>query len=108
MSSSSSSSSAPSIANRATATSPPQSPPQSPPPPRKHPQGGAAWPDPLSEPHKGAYVDDISRLNAQRVERLLYPRSVDDIKAALSVAQQEGRQVSVRGTQVARFPLFYY
>jgi len=53
-------------------------------------------------------VDDISRLNAQRVERLLYPRSVDDIKAALSVAQQEGRQVSVRGTQVARFPLFYY
>jgi len=62
--------------------------------------GSATWPDPLAEQHDRAKVDDISRMNSTCVERVLQPRTAEDIKAALSVAVKEGRQVSVRGTQV--------
>lgn len=67
--------------------------------------GVATWPDPLAEPHSRAKVDDISRLNSTSVERVLQPRTVEDIKVALAVAVKEGRQVSVRGTQVC-YPHF--
>jgi FAD/FMN-containing dehydrogenase len=46
----------------------------------------------------GVEVNDVqSQLNATRVNRIIKPNSVDDIKAALADARKEGRAVSVAG-----------
>ncbi len=47
---------------------------------------------------RGAMVNDAqSRLNATRVHRIVEPRSVDDVLAAIRAARREGRAVSVCG-----------
>jgi FAD/FMN-containing dehydrogenase len=47
---------------------------------------------------EGVLVNDMqSRLNATRVRRIVTPKSVDDVQAALRDAQREGRAVSVAG-----------
>src|ERR1700719_2363781 len=46
----------------------------------------------------GVEVNDVqSQLNATRVNRVLKPKAVEDIQAALQAAQREGRAVSVAG-----------
>jgi FAD/FMN-containing dehydrogenase len=59
----------------------------------------ATWPDPTALPHASPQVDDVSRLNATEVERVFEVRTPDDVKVVLRRASEEGRQVSVRGTQ---------
>lgn len=47
---------------------------------------------------EGVEVNDVqSQLNATRVNRILAPKSIDEIRAALSGARREGRAVSVAG-----------
>ena len=62
------------------------------------------WPDPDLVPTDGSCrnelrVDDVSRMNATRVERLWYVRSRDDVRFVLEQARRQQRSVSVRGTQ---------
>jgi FAD/FMN-containing dehydrogenase len=51
----------------------------------------------VAEP-EGVEVNDVqSQLNATRVSRILTPKSIDEIHAALRDARREGRAVSVGG-----------
>ncbi len=51
----------------------------------------------VAEP-EGIEVNDVqSQLNATRVNRILTPRSIDEIQAALRDARRAGRAVSVAG-----------
>ena len=60
---------------------------------------GGRWPDPNPEAGMPPMVDDVARMNAQRVERIFRVRTVDDVKAVLRLARQHGRPVSMRGTR---------
>jgi hypothetical protein len=52
----------------------------------------------LADESTGIEVNDVqSQLNATRVHRIIQPRSIDSIQAALRDAQREGRSVSVAG-----------
>jgi hypothetical protein len=42
-------------------------------------------------------ADDVTRMNATMVSRLLYPRTVRDVQHAVYRARAEGRHVTVRG-----------
>jgi FAD/FMN-containing dehydrogenase len=57
------------------------------------------WPDP--EPRRGQnpLADDVSRLNAEEVAGVFCVRTVDDVKAVLARAREEGKSVSCRGTR---------
>src|SRR5438067_631444 len=47
---------------------------------------------------EGVEVNDVqSQLNATRVNRIVKPKSVEDIQAALKAAEREGRALSVAG-----------
>ena len=65
--------------------------------------GGAAFLPSCALTNRGAgpsgvEVNDVqSQLNATRVRRILTPRSIDEIRAALGDARREGRAVSVAG-----------
>src|SRR6516165_5048028 len=51
----------------------------------------------ISQPD-GVEVNDVqSQLNATRVHRIIRPRSIDEIQAALRDARKEGRAVSLAG-----------
>ena len=57
------------------------------------------WPDP--DPHSGAppMVDDVSRMNAQEVDRIFSVRTKEDIQYVLALARKQGKAVSMRGTR---------
>src|SRR5689334_4509345 len=57
------------------------------------------WPDPTALAYSGPFVDDVSRLNPTKVRRVFDVRTNDDIKNVLFMAQEEGAQVSTRGTK---------
>ncbi len=65
----------------------------------KPPKERPSWPDP--EPGRGQnpLVDDVSRLNAEEVAGVFCVRTVDDVKAVLVRAHEEGKSVSCRGTR---------
>ena len=47
---------------------------------------------------KGTVVNDIhSKLNATRVKRIYYPRSINDLRRIISVARDQGAAVSIAG-----------
>ena len=58
-----------------------------------------SWPDPAPTPGAPPRVDDVSRMNAQQVERIFSVRSADDIKRVLALARAHGKHVSMRGTR---------
>jgi hypothetical protein len=46
---------------------------------------------------RNVMVDDVSRLNSSRVDRIFQVRSVDDVQHVISQARNNQKQVSVRG-----------
>ena len=60
----------------------------------------ACFPDPDPDPNSSAVkVDDITRMNATAVSRVVYVRSDSDIKESLRKARAAGKRVAVRGTK---------
>ncbi|CAK9063882.1 unnamed protein product [Durusdinium trenchii] len=64
------------------------------------PSSQACFPDPDPDPRSSkVQVDDITRMNATEVSRVVYVRTEDDIKRTLVKARADGKRVSVRGTK---------
>ena len=58
----------------------------------------ADWPDPPASVAK-ILVDDVTRMNSASVERIIMPRSSEDVQRALAEARRAGVHVSMRGTR---------
>ena len=59
-----------------------------------------SWPDPFPVAGCGrVVVDDVTRLNATGVARVVYPRCVRDVQEVVISAVQSGHHVCARGTQ---------
>ena len=51
------------------------------------------------DPAPSPQADDVTRLNAQPVERIFSVRTSEDIKRVLALARQHSKPVSIRGTR---------
>merc|ERR1719474_2224597 len=68
---------------------------------RKYNLSEINWPDPdpKADSDNRLLVDDVTRMNAQCIDRLFFVRSAEDIKYVLKLARKEGKTVSMRGTK---------
>lgn len=59
----------------------------------------AGWPDPTPRAGEPLQADDVTRMNATPIAAFFQPRTNADVKAVLSRARAEGKNVSMRGTR---------
>ena len=59
-----------------------------------------SWPDPDPKPGDiNIRVDDVTRMNEDSVQRIIFVRSIEDIRYALNLAKKCNAKVSIRGTK---------